>query len=153
MLLCVRIMWACILNTLNTCQRGTKSSLHLLSISKTSIRAAQQRHNSNSSGTTQVNLATLVYIGTPVYVPPFQLATPPGFQVIHNPKGNLVLLCTCKIGCFRNTFISSSGRGYFLALSAAGIAGNPLVHHGASEGLGQAPWRVLWAFKVAKSGK
>ena len=47
----------------------------------------------------------------------------------------------------------SSGRGSFLALSAAGHAGNMPEHQGASLGPGRAPWRVLWAFKVAKSGK
>ena len=38
----------------------------------------------------------------------------------------------------------------FLALSGAGYAGGPPVHHGASVGPGRAPWRVLWAIKVAK---
>ena len=33
----------------------------------------------------------------------------------------------------------------------AGHAGGALVHHGT--GPGRARWRVLWAFKVAKSGK
>lgn len=46
----------------------------------------------------------------------------------------------------------SSGRGYFLALSAVGHAVGPLVH-GASVGPGRAPWCVLWAFKVGKPGK
>ena len=51
-------------------------------------------------------------------------------------------------------------RGSFLALPTAGHAGGPAgyagappVHHGASLGLERAPWRVIWAFKVAKSGK
>ena len=48
---------------------------------------------------------------------------------------------------FRNTQLFSSGRGSFLALSAAGNRGPP-VHHGASLGPGPAPWRVLWAFEV-----
>ena len=47
----------------------------------------------------------------------------------------------------------SGARGSFLALSAAGHAGGPPAHHCASLGPGWAPWRVLWAFKVAKSGK
>ena len=34
----------------------------------------------------------------------------------------------------------------FLALSAAGHAGGPPVHHDARSGPGRAPWRVLWAF-------
>ena len=47
----------------------------------------------------------------------------------------------------------SPGLGSFLALPAAGHAGGPPVHDGASVGPGWAPCRVLWAFKVAKSGK
>ena len=50
------------------------------------------------------------------------------------------------------TFFSGA-RGSFIALSAAGHAGGPPVNHGASVGPGQAPWRVLWAFNVAKSGE
>ena len=42
---------------------------------------------------------------------------------------------------------------FFLALSAAGPAGGPPMHHVASLGPGWAPWRVLWAFQVAKSCK
>ena len=53
---------------------------------------------------------------------------------------------------FRHTKFSSSGRGTFIVLSAAGHAGAPPVHDGASVGPGRAPWRVLWAFKVAKPG-
>ena len=45
----------------------------------------------------------------------------------------------------------SGARGSFLTLRAAGHAGGPPVHHGASLGPGRAPWRVLWVFKVAKS--
>ena len=41
----------------------------------------------------------------------------------------------------------------FLALSAAGHAGGPRVHPGASVGPGRAPWRGLWAFKLARPGK
>ena len=54
---------------------------------------------------------------------------------------------------FRNTILLSSGRGSFRTLSAAGHAGGPPVHHGESVGHGRAPWRVLWAFTVAKSVK
>ena len=45
----------------------------------------------------------------------------------------------------------SSCRGSFLALSAAGHAGGPPVHHGASVGSGRAPWRVLWASRELAS--
>ena len=54
---------------------------------------------------------------------------------------------------FRNTKLFSSGHGSFLTLSAEGRGGGTPVHHGASVGLGRAPWRMLWAFKDAKSGK
>ena len=47
----------------------------------------------------------------------------------------------------------SSGRGFFHALSAPGNAEGPPAHHGTSVSPPRAPWRVLWAFKVAKSGK
>ena len=47
----------------------------------------------------------------------------------------------------------SSGRGSFLALSAAGHAGSPPVHDGASVGPGRVPRRMLWAFEAPKSGK
>ena len=47
----------------------------------------------------------------------------------------------------------SGARGFFRALSAAGHAGGPPVHQGASLGPGRAPWRALWAFQVAKFGK
>ena len=47
----------------------------------------------------------------------------------------------------------SAGRGSFLALSVAGQAGGPPVHQGASVVPDRAPWRALWAFKAARSGK
>ena len=43
--------------------------------------------------------------------------------------------------------------GSFLALAAAGYPGGPLVHNGASLAPGWAPWRMLWAYEDAKSGK
>ena len=61
-----------------------------------------------------------------------------------------VCVCVCV---FDICTLFSGARGSFLVLSAAGHAGDPPVHHGASLGLGRALWRVLWAFKVAKSGK
>ena len=69
---------------------------------------------------------------------------PPGFHVTNIPKGNLVLYTTHKIDFFRTTILFS----FFFALSAAGYAGGPPVHDGASVGPGRAPWRVLWAFRV-----
>ena len=39
-----------------------------------------------------------------------------------------------------------------ITLSAAGYAGGPGVHHRARLGAGRAPWRVIWAFKVAGAG-
>ena len=67
--------------------------------------------------------------------------------------GYLLLLRKKMTLCFRNTTLFSSGRGSFLPLSAAGQAGGTPIHHGASVGPGQAPWRVFWASIVAKSGK
>lgn len=49
--------------------------------------------------------------------------------------------------------LSTSARGTLLALSAAGHAGGSHVQHGASAGPGRVLWPVLWAIKVAKSGK
>ena len=63
-----------------------------------------------------------------------------------------LLLCI-KLYFFRRTKLFSSGRASFLALSAAGHAGDPRVHHGASVGPGRAPWRVLWVVKAGKSAK
>ena len=54
--------------------------------------------------------------------------------------------------CLDICTLFSDPRGCFLALSAAGHAGGPPVHHGASLGPVRAPWRVLWAFKVTESG-
>ena len=89
----VRIMWAC------HPESTRKKFQRTIPLNFQSIRAVQQWHNSNSSGTTQVNLATLIFIGTPVF--PLQLATPPGFHVIHIPKGNPVYMYICSTtrGC------------------------------------------------------
>ena len=46
----------------------------------------------------------------------------------------------------------SSDRGSFLAFSAAGHTGGSRTHCDASLGPGRTPWRVLWAFKVARAG-
>ena len=54
---------------------------------------------------------------------------------------------------FWNAKLFSSSRGCCLALLAAAHAGGQLVHHGPYVGADQAPWQVLWAFKVTKSGK
>ena len=62
-------------------------------------------------------------------------------------------VCTNVLFVFGHLTLFSGDRGYFLALSAAAHAGGSSVHHGASLGPGRAPWRVLWAFKVATSDK
>ena len=59
--------------------------------------------------------------------PPFQLATPSGFQVNPILKGDLVLVCICIVKHFCCTSTRFSGHGSFLALSAAGHAGGPRV--------------------------
>ena len=43
--------------------------------------------------------------------------------------------------------------GLFSCSLLRGTQGGPPVHNGVSLGPGWVPWRVLWAFKVAKSGK
>ena len=64
-----------------------------------------------------------------------------------------LLICT-DVFCFGEICSPFFGDlGSLLTLSAAGHAGDPPVRHGASLGPGRAPWRVLWAFKDAKSGK
>lgn len=54
--------------------------------------------------------------------------------------------------CISETVIFS-GRGAFPALLTAERARDPRVHYGASLGPGRAPWHVVWAFKVARTGK
>ena len=86
-------------------------------------------------------------------VPPLQLVTPPGSQVYHIAKGNLVLLCTKRTIYAHRHFFFSSCRGSFLVLSVAGHPGVSRVHCGASPGPGRGLWHVLWGFKVARTGK
>ena len=40
----------------------------------------------------------------------------------------------------------------FLERSVAGHVGGARVHHGAHQGPGRVPWRILWAFIVARAG-
>ena len=47
----------------------------------------------------------------------------------------------------------SGARGSSLVVSADGHARDRPLHQGASVGPSRAPWRVPWAFKVAKSSK
>ena len=59
----------------------------------------------------------------PVF-PFFNVRHPPGFQGnSHIPKGNLVCICMKHALFWQNQPDFSSGRGCFLALSAAGIRG------------------------------
>ena len=46
----------------------------------------------------------------------------------------------------------SSGHGSFFVLSGAEHAGGAHVRFGASLGPGRARWRIIWAFKVARTG-
>ena len=71
---------------------------------------------------------------------------------IHVLRSILMLPC---INDLKNPFqcFSPAPVGLFLALSAAGNAGKPLVHNGERLGPERAPWRVVWGFIVAKSGK
>ena len=76
--------------------------------------------------------------------------TPRGLP--RSPKGSLVCMCT-KCTFLHIYMPCSAGRGSFLAHSAAGYAGDPRVHRGASVGPGRAPWHALWTFNVARSSR
>ena len=87
------------------CGRAILTNPHFLWNSKTSIQSAQQRHNSNSSGTTQtqVNLTTLMYVRTPVF-PLFSLR-PRGISSHPHPEGGSCIyipwfscFCSWQIG-------------------------------------------------------
>ena len=73
---------------MNTSQNTTHTPSEAQKHPRSTAGTQQQQYT--SSGTTQVNLATL---------PPFQLATHPGFQVIHIPKRNLVLILLILTVC------------------------------------------------------
>ena len=128
-----------------------------LPLNFTSIRAVQQRHNSSccSSGETQVNLATLIYKETPVFLL-FNLRHPRIFKPPTSQRGPCYHVPVIKLTFFsgiQSTKLFFFVRGSFLALSAAWHARDPPVHQGASVGPGRAPWRVLSAFKATKSGE
>ena len=68
--------------------------------------------------------------------------TGPTYLYIHTSTHVLFLdVCT----------LFSGARGSFLALSAAGHAGEAPVHHSASLGPERAPWCLLWAFKLVNT--
>ena len=82
---------------LNTCPRGTNSNSNSSSEFQKPPRITAARHNSNSSGTTPVNIATLMCIGAPVS-PSFQLAAPPGISSHPRPEGKPCILLHLCIG-------------------------------------------------------
>ena len=86
-------------------------------------------------------------IGQLNYVQQLNYALPPSQNSDFND-------CVSDIFCL-GTFarLSPAPLGHFSRSRLRGTQGGPPVHHGASLGPGRAPWRVLWAFQVAKSGK
>ena len=99
---CVRVCVLCVRAILNTCQRGTNSNPYF---EFQSIRVVQQRHNSSSSGTTQVNLATFIYIGTPAF-PLFNLRHPRDFKSFTSREGE-----PCRVYTIRRTVLISNSSG------------------------------------------
>ena len=79
-------MWAC--HPVNEKQRPTQISSELQKHARSTAPAQQQQRYSTSEARN-----AQIHIGTPVFcVHSFQLATSPGYEVIHIPKGNLVCL-------------------------------------------------------------
>ena len=62
--------------------------------------------------------------------------------------------CMYQIDIFYTSATNSlPAAGLFSCSRPRVRAGGPRVHHGASVAPGRAPCRVLWAFKVSKSGR
>ena len=61
-----------------------------------------------------------------------------------------ILLCV-NLFFLHIDILFSSGRGYFLVLSAPGHGKSPFEHQGASVRPGRGPWHVFWVFKVARN--
>ena len=110
-------------------------------------------HYINSSGTTAPALQSLVFVTATVLLCWYVCAQSSPEDTVGTCNHDHICICM-KWPFFAESKSLSPGRGSFLALSAAGHAGGPPpVHPGATVGRCQAPWRVLWVFKVAKSGK
>ena len=78
---CVRILWAC-----HPEHEGQFQPT--LALNFKNIRAVQQRHTSSSSGTIPMNLATLIHIRTPMFIP-LTCDTPRYFQPTTSRRGIL----------------------------------------------------------------
>ena len=89
---CFRVCVSCGRAILNTCPRETTDSIQpTLPLIFKSIRAAHQWHNSNSSGTTQVNQRTAhIHKSRNACVPPFQ-RTPRDFKSSTSRRGTLYI--------------------------------------------------------------
>ena len=81
-------------------------------------------------------------------IPFHQLASPPGFQVAHIPKGNLVLLSIISVVWPVGLF-SPLAAGLFSCSLLRGTQGAPPNPPRASLGPSRGPRHVLWEFKVA----
>ena len=84
------------------------------------VQQQQQRYNTSESRKAHINRNACVV--------PFQLATPPGFQVSRIPKETLYVYAHVPGHFFCTSGMMSTGRGSFLALSAAGHSGGLRVH-------------------------
>ena len=78
-----------------------------------------------------------------------QLASPPGFNVAHIPKGNLVHIYKCVFLARRHFFLFRP-RVFPRSLGSVACREPARTPH-ASLGPGRGPWHVLWEFKVARS--
>ena len=109
------------------------------------VQQQQQRYNTSESRKAHINRNACVV--------PFQLATPPGFQVSRIPKGNLVCICTCTRALFLHIGNDVYRPRVFPRAFGCGTLRGAACTLGVSLGPGRAPWRVVWAFKVSRSGK
>ena len=117
----------------------------------TSIRAVLQRYNSSSGsrGTSLVNLATLAYIGTPVFVL-FNLGHLQEFNACTS-EGEPSICTKCTFFAQRQRFFSRPrifySRSWLRGTQGGRVYARPACALGANFGRGLAPWRALWAFK------
>ena len=101
---CGRIMRACHPEHMST---RDNSIPHFLEISTASTQS-QRRHNSNSSGTTQANLATFIHIhikGAPDWCSPFSTCDTPGISIHPHPEGEPCNLQPCIIFYISSTYL------------------------------------------------
>ena len=108
MLQCVRVCVFCGPAILNLCQRGTTdSNPHFLRNSKASIRAVQQRHNTNEPRNAHMH--------TNACVPPFSTCDTPDISSHPHPEKEpciiiLLVNCTALSHTWRKTKPKSASR-------------------------------------------